>query len=75
MIYLPNTEFLQGKLELNERGEIIADSGMKTSVPGGFAAGDCIAKHYDQVTTAVGDGTIAALSALSHPHKNMKETV
>lgn len=70
--YLPNTEFLKGKIDLNEQGEIIADSG--TSVPGVFAAGDCIAKRYRQVTTAVGDGTIAALSALSHLHSNMKET-
>lgn len=73
--YLPNTEFLQGKLEMNERGEIIVDSEMETSVHGVFTAGDCIAKRYRQVTTAVGDGTIAALSALSHLHKNMKETV
>ena len=72
--YLPNTEFLQGKLELNERGEIIADSGMETSIPGVFAAGDCITKRFRQVTTAVGDGTIAALSALNHIHKTMKET-
>ncbi|MCX6281517.1 MAG: FAD-dependent oxidoreductase [Bacteroidetes bacterium] len=72
--YLPNTEFLQDKLELNERGEIIADSGMETSIPGVFAAGDCIANRYRQVTTAVGDGTIAALSALNHIHKTMKET-
>lgn len=35
-----------------------------TSVQGVFAAGDCIAKRYRQVTTAVGDGTIAAISAL-----------
>ena len=60
---------------MNERGEIIVDSEMETSVHGVFAAGDCIAKRYRQVTTAVGDGTIAALSALSHLHKNMKETV
>jgi thioredoxin reductase (NADPH) len=61
--YLPNTEFLSDKIELNHKGEIIADADMKTNVPGVYAAGDCIAKRYRQVTTAVSDGTIAALSA------------
>jgi thioredoxin reductase (NADPH) len=60
--YQPNTEDLKDVVALNERGEIIADADMKTSVPGVFAAGDCINKHYRQVTTAVADGTIAALS-------------
>ena len=50
-------------MELNERGEIMVDSGMRTTIPGVFAAGDTIAKRYRQVTTAVADGTIAALSA------------
>lgn len=48
---------------------------MEASVHGVFATGDCIVKRYRQVITAVGDRTIAALSALSHMHKNMKETV
>ena len=48
---------------MNERGEIVVDSSMKTSVKGVFAAGDCITKRYRQVTTAVADGTIAALAA------------
>jgi len=61
--YLPNTEFLVGKLELNKNGEITVNAEMETSIPGVFAAGDCIAKRYRQVTTAVGDGTIAALAA------------
>ena len=61
--YLPNTEAIKGLVELNERGEIMVDSGMRTTIPGVFAAGDTIAKRYRQVTTAVADGTIAALSA------------
>lgn len=60
--YLPNTENLKEVVELNNRGEIIVDGEMKTNVPGVFAAGDCIVKKYRQVTTAVADGTIAALS-------------
>jgi thioredoxin reductase (NADPH) len=61
--YLPNTESLNGLVPLNEKNEIVVDSDMKTDIPGVFAAGDCIAKRYRQVTTAVADGTIAALSA------------
>lgn len=60
--YIPNTEFLQGKIELNKYGEITIDSNYATNVKGVYAAGDSIAKRYRQVTTAVADGTIAALS-------------
>ena len=73
--YLPNTEFLKGKPDLNKNGEIIVNTGMETSLPGVFAAGDCIAKRYRQVTTAVGDGTIAALSALNHLNTKKRESV
>jgi len=61
--YVPNTEKLAGKIDLNERGEIVVKQDMSTGITGVFAAGDCIAKRYRQVTTAVSDGTIAALSA------------
>ena len=60
--YQPNTENLENVVLLNDRKEIIVDSEMKTNVPGIFAAGDCINKRYRQVTTAVAEGTIAALS-------------
>lgn len=62
--YVPNTETLRDKVACNERGEILANEAMATNVPGVFAAGDCRAKRYRQITTAVGDGTVAALSAL-----------
>jgi thioredoxin reductase (NADPH) len=61
--YLPNTEPLTDQIQLSDRNEIITDSEMKTNIPGVFAAGDCIVKKYRQVSTAVADGTIAALSA------------
>lgn len=60
--YIPNTEFLQDMIELNKYGEITVDSNYATNVKGVYAAGDSIAKRYRQVTTAVADGTIAALS-------------
>ena len=64
--YKPNTESLKKVIHLNKRNEIITDPEMKTNIPGVFAAGDCIVKKYRQVTTAVADGTIAALSAAEY---------
>jgi len=67
--YVPNTEFLEGKLELNKWKEIVVDTDMQTSIKGVFAAGDSIEKKYRQVTTAVADGTIAALAASKYTHE------
>lgn len=64
--YQPNTESVNGHIQLNERNEIVVDATMKTNLEGVFAAGDCIAKRYRQVTTAVAEGTIAALSAAEY---------
>ncbi len=61
--YSPNTERLRNLVELNERSEIVVSAKMQTSIPGVFAAGDCIAKPYRQVSTAVAEGTIASLAA------------
>jgi len=46
---------------------------MVTNIPGVFAAGDCVSKRYRQITTAVADGTIAALSASEYVN-NIKIT-
>ncbi len=64
--YIPNTTFLKGKLELNKYGEIITQPDMSTSIDGVYAAGDSIVKRFRQVTTAVADGTIAALAASNY---------
>ena len=61
--YLPNTEFLKGKVDLNQRGEIIVGNDMSTNIQGVYAAGDSITKRFRQITTAVGDGTVAAMAA------------
>jgi thioredoxin reductase (NADPH) len=42
---------------------------MSTNIEGVFAAGDSTAKRYRQVTTAVGDGTVAALAASNYLHE------
>lgn len=71
--YVPNTEKLEGVVELNNWKEIIVDKNLATNLPGVFAAGDSIAKRYRQVTTAVADGTIAALSAAEFVNNIKKE--
>lgn len=67
--YQPNTESLVNLIKLNERNEIVVDESMRTNIDGVFAAGDCINKRYRQVTTAVADGTIAALSVSEYLRK------
>lgn len=67
--YVPNTEDLKGIIELNKWGEIIVDENFKTSIDGVYAAGDAIVKRYRQVTTAVSDGTIAALNVAEFLNK------
>lgn len=64
--YVPSTKLLDGLVEKDEGGEILTDDAMATNVPGVFAAGDARKKRYRQITTAVGDGTIAALSAIEY---------
>ena len=68
--YVAKTQGFEECVHLNGRGEIIVGSEMQTNVPGVFAAGDSIAKRYRQVTTAVADGTIAALSAIEYLRTN-----
>ncbi len=60
---LPNTDFINKYLKLDDYGFIITNDRMETSVPGVFAAGDGRKTPLRQVVTAVGDAAIAAFSA------------
>ena len=60
---LPNTSFLNESLKTDETGFIQADKNMQASVPGVFAVGDVRDTPLRQVSTAVGDGAMAAVSA------------
>ena len=64
--YVPNSEAFEGQVKLTERGEIVTDEALRTNLPGVFAAGDVRHKRVRQITTAVADGTVAALSALEY---------
>lgn len=59
----PNTEFLKGIVELDERGYIRTNERKETSLPGIFAAGDVQDYIFRQAITAAGDGAAAAISA------------
>lgn len=59
----PKTDFLRDQLPLTPEGYIVTDDLMQTALTGVFAAGDVRQKAFRQITTAVGDGSIAALSA------------
>ncbi len=63
---VPNTDWLQGTVELSRHGEIIVDERGQTSVPGVFAAGDATTVPYKQIIIAAGDGAKAALSAFDY---------
>ena len=57
------TKLVQG-LEY-QKGGIVVDGKMQTSIPGVFAAGDCAGAPY-QLAKAAGDGNVAALSACDY---------
>ncbi len=56
-------EGLSEMVQTDERGFIITDVNMACATPGVFAAGDVRAKTLRQISTAVGDGAVAAYSA------------
>jgi thioredoxin reductase (NADPH) len=60
---IPHTDIFRNILKLDAGGYIITDENMRTSAAGIFAAGDCRAKQFRQVVTAVGDGANAIYSA------------
>ena len=60
---VPDTAPLSDLAARDEQGYVLTDDQMQTPTPGLFAAGDCRHKQIRQLTTAVSDGTVAAISA------------
>ena len=68
--HTPNTDLIQGQIDLDEKGYLSTPSGRpETSLEGVFAAGDVADAEWRQGITAAGSGCKAALAAerwLSH---------
>jgi len=60
---IPCSEVFSSLVPTDADGYFLAGEDCKTGIPGIFAAGDCRAKAVRQLTTAVGDGAVAALAA------------
>ncbi len=61
---VPNSGFLRSTVELDDGGFVLSPSGtLATSVPGIFAAGDVRSGSAKQLTSAVGEGTVASFLA------------
>lgn len=59
----PNSDIVKDLVELDDKGFIITNSKMHTSMPGIFAVGDVRNTPLRQVVTAVADGAVAAMYA------------
>jgi len=57
----PNTDFLGGLLDTDDRGFIVTDHMFMTSIPGIFAAGDVHSGSTKQIASAVGEGAAVAI--------------
>lgn len=62
----PATTWLQGAVNMNDAGFILAGETTETSMAGVYAAGDCRVKPLRQVITAASDGAVAAYMAEDH---------
>jgi thioredoxin-disulfide reductase len=63
---IASTDLVSELVERDERNQIIIDNVCATKTPGLFACGDVTPVKYKQITVAVGQGTIAALSAYEY---------
>ena len=62
--HVPNLDFINFDMQLDDHGYIIVDQYMKTSQEGVYACGDIVSKHFRQVVTACAEGAIAGNSCV-----------
>jgi thioredoxin reductase (NADPH) len=61
--YIPNSDIFKDQIKITRRGYILTNEKMETNLSGVFACGDIREKWLRQVSTAVGDGAVAACVA------------
>ena len=71
--HIPVSSMCKNLVKTNELGYIIADENCNTNIEGIFAAGDIRIKAVRQLTTACGDGTVAAINACKYLNKKTIE--
>jgi thioredoxin reductase (NADPH) len=70
--HTPNTAFLTGALEIDEKGYLVTQGAnqTETKVPGVFVAGDVFDARYRQAVTAAGSGCKAAIDVERYLHEH-----
>lgn len=66
----PETGFIPSEIKKDDKGYIVTDDKMQTSVKGIFAAGDVREKNLRQIVTASSDGAIAGQFAAEYALEN-----
>ena len=61
---IPSNKIFEHIIKMDDNGYILGDDNCHTNIEGIYVAGDTRKKDYRQLTTAVSDGTIAALTAI-----------
>ncbi len=62
----PNTEIFKNIVDMDEKGFILTDEEMHTSVNSVYACGDCRRRALRQLITAAAEGAAAAISAYKY---------
>ena len=63
---VPNSQFVEGLIDLNKFGEIIIDEKGRTSEAGIYACGDVTTVPYKQIVISMGEGAKASLGAFEY---------
>lgn len=67
---VPNSQFVEGLVELNKFKEIVVNKSCETSIPGIYACGDITDVPFKQIIIASGEGAKAALTACEYLNKH-----